>query len=300
MTQELLYSTTLRLRGPWLFETKQLLTLDDILERFRSRDPGADDHGSESKKSLTIFLSGDRELKTSSFQEAISHIGSQNEVAKGFEYVAKMQNITASVLLTRKKSENKNKEDDEQRFEIKVCPQSGTGSYEIFLELKNWADTVAAPLWQQWLLFEPRPLYRVILLFPIIFLLSTLFSTAPSSAEYKEALKQEARTLLRDGINSQNQTRALELVLALESDYVPPGTKPQQIRKPIAWYLIAVYIFAFLSFTPTICVGIWKGKRRLRWWNLWMRFNTVTIPGLVLAHWVYPQLFSTLEAALRH
>ena len=43
MTQELIYSTTLRLRGPWLFETKQLLALDEILERFRTRDPGADE-----------------------------------------------------------------------------------------------------------------------------------------------------------------------------------------------------------------------------------------------------------------
>lgn len=299
-TQELLYPTALRMRGPWLFETKQLLALDEILERFRSRDRGTDNHGSESKKSLTIFLSGDRELKTSSFQEAVSHIGSQNEVANGFEYVAKSQNIEASVLLTRKKSEKKEKGDDEQRFEIKVSPQSGAGSYEIFLELKDWADTVAAPLWRQWLLFEPRPLYRIALAFCVVILLAALFNTEPSTAEYKEALKKEARTLLSNGINPQNEAKALELLLALESDYIPPRTKPQRGREPIARYLIAAYILGFLSFTPTVCIGIWAGKKRLRWWNLWLRLNTVTIPALFLAHWVYPRLFSAIDAVLGH
>jgi hypothetical protein len=73
MAQELLYSTTLRIRGPWLLEAKQLLALDDILG-----------DNSEDRKSLTVFLSKERELKTSSFKEAMAHIGSQNEVAKGF------------------------------------------------------------------------------------------------------------------------------------------------------------------------------------------------------------------------
>jgi hypothetical protein len=89
-------------------------------------------------------------------------------------------------------------------------------------------------------------------------------------------------------------------MLALESDYIPPGTKPQQARKPIAWYLVAVYIFGFFSLTPTLCIAIWAGKRRLRWWNWWLNFNTVTIPSLLLARYFVPQIFSTLEAALRH
>src|SRR5262249_15421099 len=148
---ELLYSTTLKLRGPWLLETKQLLALDDILG-----------DGSENQKPLTIFLSRERELKTASFKEAMVHIGSQNEAAKGFEYTTTIKNVTASVLVARKKAEKKG-EDDEDIFEIKVSPPSEPDSYNIFVKLKDWSDAVAAPLWQQWLLFEPRPLYRILL-----------------------------------------------------------------------------------------------------------------------------------------
>lgn len=122
---------------------------------------------------------------------------------------------------------------------------------------------------------------------------------ANSALGHFKNLSANALSHVRQG-NQQNQQRALELLLALESDYIPPGTKPKQARRPIAWYLVFVYVFGFLSFTPTLCMGIWAGKRPLRWWNLWMRFNTVIVPGLVLARWVYPQLFSTLEAALGH
>jgi hypothetical protein len=40
----------------------------------------------------------------------------------------------------------------------------------------------------------------------------------PTASEYKDDIKQQARTLLRDGITQQDQSKALELILALESD----------------------------------------------------------------------------------
>jgi hypothetical protein len=300
MAQELVYTTTFRLHGPWLLETKQLLAVDEILDQIRPPELTADGHAPENKKSLTILLSKERELKSSSFKEAMTHIASQNEVARGFEYTTTVGNTTASVRLIPPRKDKKNDGEVEPFFEIRVSPPSSSTSYEIFGELKNWADNVEVPLWRHWLLLEFRPLFRVGLAFSIIILLSILLSTSPGPTEYKDALKQQARTLLHDGINQQNQTKALELMLALESDYIPPGTKPQHARKPIAWYLIAVYVLGFLSFTPTLCIAIWAGKRRFRWWKWWLNFNTVTIPTLLVARYFVPQLFSTLEAALRH
>ncbi len=300
MAQELVYTTTLRLHGPWLLETKQLLALDEIMGQIRSGEPAADGYAPANKKSLTIFLSKERELESSSFKEAMTHIASQNEVAKGFEYFAQVGITSALVRLIPPKKNKKSDGEEEPFFEIKVRPPSRSTSYEIFGELKSWADSVEAPLWRQWMLLELRPLFRVAFAFPVMILLLTFLNTSPGPTEYKEALKQQARTLLHDGINQQNQTKALELVLALESDYIPPGTKPQQARKPIAGYLIAVYVLGFLSFTPTHCMAIWAGKSRLRWWNWWLNFNTVTIPTLLLARYFVPQLFSILEASLRH
>jgi len=306
MAQELIYTTTLRLHGPWLLETKQLLALDEILEQFLSRDIGASEpgvglpHGFKNEKSLTILLPNGRELKSSSFKEAMNHIASQNEVARGFEYTATVGSTTASVKLIPPRKDKKNDGQEEPFFEIKVSPPGSSASYEIFGELNNWADSLEVPLWRRWLVLELRPWFRIGLGCSIVFLLLTLLNTSPGPTEYKESLKQQARALLHDGINEQNKTKALELVLALESDYIPAGTQPKKARKPIAWYLIIVYIFGFLSFTPTLCIAIWAGKGRLRWWNWWLKINMVTIPGLLFGKYFLPQLFSTLEAALRH
>ncbi len=150
MAQELVYTTTLRLHGPWLLETKQLLALDEIMGQIRSGEPAADGYAPANKKSLTIFLSKERELESSSFKEAMTHIASQNEVAKGFEYFAQVGITSALVRLIPPKKNKKSDGEEEPFFEIKVRPPSRSTSYEIFGELKSWADSVEAPLWRQW------------------------------------------------------------------------------------------------------------------------------------------------------
>ncbi|MGA2430164.1 MAG: hypothetical protein ABSH13_16810 [Candidatus Acidiferrum sp.] len=228
----------------------------------------------------------------------MSHIASQDETARGFEYQATAPGAAALVRLVPNKTGGQKKDSEEQFLEIRVDSLSGSIGYDIFLELRNWADSVEAPLWQQWLLFELRPLYQIGLAFALVLLVIMLFKTSPTPAEYKDTIKQQARALLRTGIDQHNQSEALRLLLALESDYIPPDTQPTRARKPIAWCLGAVYVLGFLSFTPHLCIAIWEGKKRLRWWNLWIKFNTITIPGIVLAHWIFPHLFSAFDATL--
>lgn len=321
-TQELIYPTSVNVRGPWLLETNHLLALDAILEKFCYRNdpewrnrpsqaetpaayhhvqPLGQPHDFRSRKSLTIYLSKDRELNTPGFKEAMSNIAFQDDVAKGFEYVIETRSVTASVRLPKK---SEKKDDVEQWFlTIGVTPKwpSPETGNELFVELRKWTDSVRSTLLYQWILFEPRTLYRIALGILLLIILANAYNPSPSAAEYKATLKQEARDLLRGGINPQNQGKALELVLALESDYLPPRAKPQS-RKPSGWYLIWIYVLAFLSFPPTVCIGIWAGAKRLNWWKPWLRFNTVTIPstllGLLLTHYFDPQLFSMLDSAL--
>jgi hypothetical protein len=206
MAQELVFTTTLRLRGPWLLETKQLLALDEILEQLCARDTGPREpgvglpQGFKNEKSLTILLSNDRELESSSFKEAMNHIASQNEVARGFEYTATIGTSTASARLLFPKKSKKGDDEEEPFFEIKVSPRSNS-SYEIFGELKNWAEGVETPVWRYWLLLQLRPLFGFGLFFAVLILLSMVLNPSPGPTEYKDALKQQARTLLRDGIS---------------------------------------------------------------------------------------------------
>lgn len=260
-SHELIHSTTLNVRGPWLLETDKLLALDAILERFCTRaDPEwrnspTQTHGvprnlMRSRKELTIFLSKDRACRSSGFKESMSNIDFQDDVAKGFEYVAATRTATVSIRLPKKPK----KEGYEEKWflTIDVAPEPPETGHEIFMELKNWADSVKSSFLYQWMLFAPRFLYQFTFGILLLVVLANALNPTPSAAEYKATLKQEARDLLRNGINQQNQTKALELVLALESDYIPPGTKAKKQRWPSGWYLIAILMGAFCTDTAVI------------------------------------------------
>src|SRR5712692_7114549 len=118
MVHELIYPTVVKSPGPWLIGTKDLLALDEVFEEII----GSAD-ASENSRSLKVFLSKDRELKTSSFKEAMSHVGSQDETALGFRYELKMKGSYTSVQLAPLSKRKEGKDEIGPQLIIKVSPQ---------------------------------------------------------------------------------------------------------------------------------------------------------------------------------
>jgi hypothetical protein len=91
-----------------------------------------------------------------------------------------------------------------------------------------------------------------------------------------------AHKLLDKGIDSKDLTKALELMLALESDY-----RPMNSTGIPRWFLLVafggLFVCIALSIHPHIEVGLGKGRARLRHWNLWVRFVALTIPLFVVS-----------------
>ena len=232
-----------------------------------------------------------------------------NENALGLKYEIRVRDTIAFLVLERNTKERIAKqtnwtlfdtEDNETELQITVEPRSTSLSQELFGVLKHWATGVQPPIWQRWIL-NIRFLGRWILFLWILILAAGFFSTAPPN--FKEHYKQEARKLLDQGINSSNQQKALELLLAVESDYAPPSAKPVPARwssRSLITNLIGLFAVSVIAFFPELCIGLWRGKQYLRWWQTWMRFVSVTVPGLLVARYVWPQLFSLVEKALGH
>jgi hypothetical protein len=293
MVHELIYPTVVKSPGPWLIGAKDLLALDEVFEEII----GSAD-ASENSRSLKVFLSKDRELKTSSFKEAMSHVGSQDETALGFRYELKMKGGYTSVQLAPLSKRKEGKDEIGPQLIIKVSPQRSPVSQDIMGILKSWLADVQPPSWKTWL-FAARSLGRGLAVFVLIFGSLILFSNTPSASDYKEMYKQQARELLKSGINQQNQAKATEIILALQSDFIPPGAKAQHAQKSFVIFFVIVFVLGVISATPAVCLGIWKGKQRLRLWELWFRINFYTIPTLILTSVFWPQLVSTVERALR-
>lgn len=317
---ELFYPTKYRGKGPWLLESAQLVALDKAIDEYllKSRSVGAAAAADSTRgtagqdsatRTITFRLRHDKELETSSFNEALIHPAVMNESILGFKYELRSDNTTALLVLEKNKAERINKqtnwtifdtEENETELQINVEPRSALLSQELFSILRDWATSAQPPIWQRWAL-NIRSLGRMILFFWIFFFGINFFSSTPPN--YKEHYKQEARKLLDQGINASNQQRALELLMAIESDYVPSSAKPAppaRSSRSLITNFLGIFAVSVIAFFPELCIGVGKGKQYLQWWKTWVKFVSVTVPGLLVARYVWPQLFNIIERAFGH
>src|SRR5260370_14166005 len=238
MAQELLFPTVLKSSGPWLIGSKDVLALDEIFDQII-----ASTSASDSDRSLKIFLSKDRELKTSSFKEAMSHVGSQDELATGFRYEVTTKNGSASVRLVPPTKREKDEGEHSPVLTVKNGPTGSSASQSIIWLIKTWASDVQPPRWRRWLL-APRSLMRLSLGLVAVIGSLILFSTTPAPSDYKETYKRQAHELLKNGIDERNQAKATEVLLALQSDYIPPGAKAKHSQRSFVIFAVTVLVLA--------------------------------------------------------
>jgi hypothetical protein len=316
----LFYPTKYRGKGPWLIESSQLLSLDQSIDEYLVKSKAASasttasvatdsSNQDSSVRTITFRLRHDKELETSSFRDALFHPAAINENALGLKYEVKVRDITALLVLEKNTKERAIKqtnwtifdtEENETELQITVEPKSAALSQELFAVLKDWAVGVQPPIWQKWVL-NFRGFGRLALFFWLLLL--GVFFFSPTPPNLKEHYKQEARKLLDKGIDSNNQQKALELLLAIYSDYVPPSAKPVPTMlssRSLITNLLGLFAVSVVAFFPELCIGLWRGKQYLRWWRTWVRFVSVTVPGLLVARYFWPQLFNLVEKALGH
>jgi hypothetical protein len=260
-------------------------------------------------RTITFRLRHDKELETSSFEEALLHPAVMHENVLGLKYEIRVRDTTASLVLEKNTKERVNKqtnwtlfdtEENETELQITVEPRSGALNQELFAVLRDWAINVQPPAWQRWIL-NIRSIGRIVLFLWVFFFAVNFFSPTPPN--FKEHYKQEARKLLDQGITANNQQKALELLLAIESDYVPPSanpTPPTRSSRSLITNLLGIFAVSVIAFFPELCIGVGKGKQYLGWWQTWVRFVSITVPSLLVARYVWPQLFNVIEKALAH
>ena len=97
------------------------------------------------------------------------------------------------------------------------------------------------------------------------------------------AAKEEARKLLASGgLTASNEQRAIGLLLAIESGYSPSSVRtPPLGLKYWSYVSLGGLILLAMTIYPDLCIGLWKGKRRLHNWRIWMRTLTIGIPSLI-------------------
>ena len=307
---EMFYPTRYRTKGPWLIDSTQLLALDDAIDGYRARPLAAGVSSKEQSPAeadsdarlITFLLRHDKQLKTSSFREALVNPGAATDIALGLKYEVKLRGTTALLTLERKTDKTTlfgSSSDEQMQLDLAVEPPTSALSQEMFVVMKEWADDVQRPFWHR-VIFKLKWLAALVLIiWGFVFVAGVFFPSAPNS---KERYKAEARKLLAEGINSTNQQKAVELLLAIQTDYSPPVSatelKPERSPKWIVENSIGLLWLLAIAMFPEFCLGIWKGKQRLRLWRFWLPIVFVTVPTMFVVRYLQPQLFIALDRVL--
>lgn len=310
---ELSFPTRFKARGPWLLDSVQLQRLEAAVDEFVQQEPtnfaALAGRPAVPVRSLTVLLSRGRELQVESFKHAFVHAGFQDEVPVGLVYRLKLGDTQAVVRISADADKERDRpasplpgslavtqESKGEELEIEVLPRATRLSQELFGVLKRWAEDVEPPVLQRWL-SKARPAARVILGVMLFLGLVSFFSP---TTDYKQLYKEEAHKILKEGVNQSNQQRAIELLLALQTDYSPPVQEQRRFGAVSPRFVIIAVLSAIVAITPRICLGFWRGKRRLRLWRNWMNLFYVTILGLIVTGYLLPRLSNFVEKAFRH
>jgi hypothetical protein len=115
-------------------------------------------------------------------------------------------------------------------------------------------------------------------------------ATAALTSNNRGVLIAEAHRLLKNGVTAAEQSKAIELLLALDSGYdVGAGPRGMTAR---GWIIVVcgTAIALAASVPPKTTIGIGRGRSAIRRWRIWVRFVGVTVPTMIFGNLVWPQI----------
>ncbi len=329
------YETKGKVEGIWLLDQQALKELDSVLDdaqknlesqrktdiendverrlrrddRLRSlRDPTSKEPTGDEKKQLkknmrqeieqsypysnenrelTIFCSPGRDFKVQRFSEALGKPEVEHVIPIGFQAEIKCGNAQLTMTLNQF---------SHTEIEISVIPHATGTSSDIFTSLQAWAEGKRQPTWQ---LFWKRVSGLQWVLFSIHIMIVLIVYSAILGVSMKQPNIAEARQLLQKGMTKEDDHKAIELLLAIVSDYQRPTNATPYLPLPPRWLTISL-IFSLLacialSFPVDTTIGIGKGKRilaRRRFWLsslyfVFILFFLLAIGGSFLSNVLY-------------
>jgi hypothetical protein len=159
---------------------------------------------------------------------------------------------------------------------------------DINYEINKWIDKHKPNLvMQKWSSWFPS---LGILFFFVLIITMPLKNKADA---YKNKLSEESSLLLKDGLTEEETTKAIEIILQIESGYVPEAFD-SNVTVSNTW--TNVWLFAFISLLvllikPKTVIGLGKNKWKVGFYRKWTYFVLVFIPLSILLPIIRGKLF---------
>ena len=165
--------------SPLLIKETHLLALDKIFDDFVEDRNSEEDHitatnpksTSRHKRSITIYLSAGRTVKSDRFADAIKQLPVSTEEPLGFRAHLAIGRVTASVSLTKLARSvvqplsptQFRVQQESPKLDFNVEPNDHSSAPELFGALQNWAaDLESTPSLRVWARY--RPMFIILLI----------------------------------------------------------------------------------------------------------------------------------------
>jgi hypothetical protein len=299
--------------SPLLIKETHLLALDKVFDDFIEdrRSEEVDVAGTHPKtvnrhkRSVTIYLAAGRTVKSDRFADAIKqpHVGTEEPL--GFRAYLEIGRVKASVSLT-KLARNVVQPLSPTQFQVQqeppnllfnVEPSDHQAAPELFGALQNWAvDFAPSALLRAWARYRPAFIILLVVWLFVGALIPISAHVRVTSDDYVD-YRDEARKILHEGVNENNQRRAIEIILAIASHNRPEVQSSTWSPRRTYWsrYVLGALILLMLSCCPSVVIGIWNGKQKLERWRLWMKWVVAGAPGTLFLTVLWPKILALLR-----
>jgi hypothetical protein len=304
----IIYPTEKEQSAPWLIDKEKLDQLDDIIQKhysmlreardlqlkaavekefrnikpelrnpkvkaelFRRTKRSYEFEGEALK--VTILLSKGRKVEAETIQEASKMPILADEVPIGLEIVLEVARTRIEIALGKYTRD---------MLRYLVTSKDENFSRDVAYSLESWIKSIRPPLWQRiW-----KSIQGIQVLFIFIPLIFTIITFPNPAKQYRNHLSTEISKIIQDGVDSTTINRAVELMLIITADYSPSKYKASisswLAKLAILGGCLVVFTLIF-SFPPKSHISIGKGETRVRFWKVYTRILSVTIPvGIIL------------------
>ena len=180
-------------------------------------------------------------------------------------------------------------------LEVEVEPKGDHFVQQTLTILKNWQNSVRPSLWQ---LLWHKWAFLIWLLWTISVFISTQIIDQQRNTFSKFDYKQQAIFMLTNGVSSNQQGKAIELLLANAYNLSP--TKAPYVL-PHWFYLVLFGGFAYciaISFKPNVAIAIGRGEWMVRFWRAYSKFILITTPTFIFLTFFWPKIEAVLKGWL--
>lgn len=239
---ELLYPTSVRLGGPWLISSAQLEAFDQIVDQqvprleasierhvsekleeysnnFEGKNLREDDKADllrqwdaqqrimyKLMREVNIQLADGKTISSKTFREAATHRESEYSRMVGFDMKLGNGETRRELSLHRLCAST---------LQLSVYGDDNQDRQDLFTALRQWVSDIQAPDWQR--MWIGLTNFGVQWFIALIGLVIIRFVYITPSAPYVEA----AHALVAKGLTPKDVTKAIEIILALQSRYNP-------------------------------------------------------------------------------